>query len=68
MASRKTKRRLVAQNFSGSLASIFVQLDRRRQDEKMQRDTATDIYLELVEKQRHYYKTVKDFQDVSGIG
>lgn len=38
-------------------------LERRRQDEKMQRDTATDIYLELVEKQRNYYKTVKDFQE-----
>ena len=43
---------------------FIVKLERRRQDEKMQRDTATDIYLELVEKQRNYYKTVKDFQEV----
>jgi len=46
---------------------FFLKLDRRRQDEKMQRDAASDQYLELVEKQRRYYKTVKDFQDVSGI-
>ena len=47
-----------------SYVSCVFKLERRRQDEKMQRDTATDIYLELVEKQRNYYKTVKDFQEV----
>ena len=44
--------------------SFVFKLERRRQDEKMQRDTAMEIYLELVEKQRNYYKTVKDFQEV----
>ena len=46
---------------------LYLKLERRRQDEKMQRDSATDIYLELVEKQRSYYKTVKDFQEVCSI-
>ena len=47
--------------------SFVFKLERRRQDEKMQRDTATDIYLKLVEEQRNYYKTVKDFQEVHRI-
>lgn len=38
-------------------------LERRCQDEKSQRDKLNTAYLDLVEKQRTYYKTVKDFQE-----
>ena len=41
------------------------QLERKRADEKSERDRLNDVYLELVEKQRAYYKRVKDFQDVN---
>ena len=41
-----------------------VQLEKRRTDEKAERDRLNDIYLELIEKQRAYYKTVRDFQEV----
>ena len=41
-----------------------VQLEKRRSDEKSERDRLNDIYLELIEKQRAYYKTVRDFQEV----
>jgi hypothetical protein len=43
----------------------FYQLGRKRADEKSERDRLNDVYLELVEKQRAYYKRVKEFQDVS---
>ena len=45
--------------------SHFAQLERKRGDEKSERDRLNDVYLELVEKQRAYYKRVKEFQDVS---
>jgi hypothetical protein len=38
-------------------------LEKRRGDEKMEKDRLNGIYLELVEKQRAYYKTVRDFQE-----
>ena len=41
-----------------------VQLERRRADEKVEKDRLNGMYLELVEKQRAYYKTVRDFQEV----
>ena len=44
---------------------FFFQLERKRADEKSERDRLNDVYLELVEKQRAYYKRVKEFQDVS---
>ena len=33
----------------------------------MEKDRLNGMYLELVEKQRSYYKTVRDFQEV-GLG
>ena len=44
---------------------VFFQLEHKRADEKSERDRLNDVYLELVEKQRAYYKRVKEFQDVS---
>ena len=41
-----------------------MQLEQKRADEKLERDRLNKIYLELVEKQRSYYKTVRDFQEV----
>jgi len=40
------------------------QVERRKQEDKMKRDQLNDTYLEFVEKQRLYFKTVKDFQEV----
>lgn len=47
------------------MVTYSVQLERKRADEKSERDRLNDNYLELVEKQRAYYKRVKEFQDVS---
>ena len=41
-----------------------MQLERRRAEEKEEKDRLNGMYLELVEKQRTYYKTVRDFQEV----
>ncbi|KAH3719408.1 coiled-coil domain-containing protein 93-like [Dreissena polymorpha] len=38
-------------------------VEQRKQEEKMRRDQLNDKYLDLVEKQRLYFKTVKDFQE-----
>ncbi|XP_062573510.1 coiled-coil domain-containing protein 93-like isoform X2 [Saccostrea cucullata] len=38
-------------------------LEKRKQEEKMKRDQLNDQYLDLVEKQRLYFKTVKDFKE-----
>jgi chromosome segregation ATPase len=38
-------------------------LEARRAEEKAEKDRLNGIYLELVEKQRTYYKTVRDFQE-----
>ena len=39
-------------------------MGKRKQTEKMRRDQLNDEYLNLIEKQRLYFKTVKDFQEV----
>ncbi|XP_071811815.1 coiled-coil domain-containing protein 93-like isoform X2 [Apostichopus japonicus] len=38
-------------------------LEKRKMEEKMKRDQINDNYLDLIEKQRLYFKTVKDFQE-----
>ncbi|ELU05628.1 hypothetical protein CAPTEDRAFT_184119 [Capitella teleta] len=40
-----------------------LRVERKRQEEKMRRDQLNDEYLDLVEKQRHYFKTVKEFKE-----
>ncbi|GFR91723.1 coiled-coil domain-containing protein 93-like [Elysia marginata] len=37
--------------------------EKKRQEEKMKRDQLADQHLDLVEKQRLYFKTVKDFKE-----
>ena len=43
---------------------VCPQLEQKRNDEKGERDRLNGIYLELVEQQRAYYKSVRDFQEV----
>lgn len=45
-------------------------MEKKKQENKMRRDQLNDEYLELLDKQRLYFKTVKDFKEVrivSGI-
>ncbi|XP_005089338.2 coiled-coil domain-containing protein 93 [Aplysia californica] len=37
--------------------------EKKRQEEKMKRDQLSDHHLDLIEKQRLYFKTVKDFKE-----
>ena len=43
---------------------IPFQVEKKKQEEKMKRDQLNDEYLNLIEKQRLYFKTVKDFKEV----
>jgi hypothetical protein len=43
-------------------------MEKKKQENKMRRDQLNDQYLELLEKQRLYFKTVKEFKEVSGCG
>ena len=47
-----------------SVFCVLIQLEKRRAEEKTEKDRLNGMYLELVEKQRAYYKTVRDFQEV----
>ncbi|KAK6485198.1 coiled-coil domain-containing protein 93-like isoform X2 [Huso huso] len=38
-------------------------MEKKKQENKMRRDQLNDEYLELLEKQRLYFKTVKDFKE-----
>ena len=40
------------------------QLEQKKQAEKVKRDQLNDLHLDLVDKQRLYVKTVKEFQQV----
>ncbi|KAL7991758.1 hypothetical protein Chor_016014 [Crotalus horridus] len=40
-----------------------MKLERKKQENKMRRDQFNDEYLELLEKQRLYFKTVKEFKE-----
>ena len=46
--------------------SLF-QIEKKKAVEKQRRDALNQKYLEIVEQERLYYKTVKDFTEV-GIG
>ena len=41
-----------------------LQVEKKKQEEKMKRDQLNDQYIHLVDKQRLYFKTVKDFKEV----
>ncbi len=38
-------------------------VEKKKQEEKMRRDQLNDNYLDLVGKQRLYFKTVRDFKE-----
>ncbi|KAM4558355.1 coiled-coil domain-containing protein 93 isoform 1-T2 [Odontesthes bonariensis] len=40
-----------------------IKMERKKQENKMKRDQLNDEYLELLDKQRLYFKTVKDFKE-----
>ncbi|XP_026151807.1 coiled-coil domain-containing protein 93 isoform X3 [Mastacembelus armatus] len=40
-----------------------IKLEKKKQENKMRRDQLNDEYLELLDKQRLYFKTVKDFKE-----
>ena len=42
----------------------FFKVDKRKQENRMKKDELNDKYLELVEKERLYYKQVKEFTEV----
>lgn len=44
--------------------SLLHQMEKKKQENKMRRDQLNDEYLELLDKQRLYFKTVKDFKEV----
>jgi len=39
-------------------------VEAKRNDEKANRDGLSEKYVQLIEKQRQYYKAVLDFQEV----
>eukprot|EP01137_Pigoraptor_chileana_P036831 Opistho-2@33072 len=45
------------------IKSNLDKVERKKADEKAKRDKLNDGYLQLVDAQRHYYKTVKEFQE-----
>ncbi|XP_053732229.1 coiled-coil domain-containing protein 93 isoform X3 [Synchiropus splendidus] len=45
-------------------ASPSHQMEKKKQENKMRRDQLNDEHLELLDKQRLYFKTVKDFKEV----
>lgn len=44
---------------------MHLKMEKKRQENKMRRDQLNDEYLELLDKQRLYFKTVKDFKEVN---
>lgn len=48
------------------LSPHYQQMEKKKQENKMRRDQLNDEYLELLEKQRLYFKTVKEFKEVNG--
>ena len=41
-------------------------MEKKKQENKMRRDQLNNEYLELLDKQRLYFKTVKEFKEVRG--
>lgn len=46
------------------ILAVYQQMEKKKQENKMRRDQLNDEYLELLEKQRLYFKTVKEFKEV----
>ncbi|XP_061186128.1 coiled-coil domain-containing protein 93-like isoform X4 [Saccostrea echinata] len=65
MASPASREQFLKQfeNIVEGIKQNKAKLEKRKQEEKMKRDQLNDQYLDLVEKQRLYFKTVKDFKE-----
>ncbi|XP_056007857.1 coiled-coil domain-containing protein 93-like isoform X2 [Ostrea edulis] len=65
MANPNTREQFLKQfeNIVEGIKQNKAKLEKRKQEEKMKRDQLNDQYLDLVEKQRLYFKTVKDFKE-----
>eukprot|EP00051_Salpingoeca_urceolata_P018063 m.251557 g.251557 ORF g.251557 m.251557 type:complete len:624 (-) comp19111_c3_seq4:97-1968(-) len=64
MASNAGKAQFL-QQFEGIVAGITknkLKVDERLAREKTRRDELSDAYLDLIDKERQYYKTVKDYE------
>ncbi|XP_022080112.1 coiled-coil domain-containing protein 93-like [Acanthaster planci] len=47
----------------GGVKQNKIKVEKKKQEEKMRRDQLNDNFLDLVEKQRLYFKTVRDFKE-----
>uniref|UniRef100_A0A0L8I6I1 Coiled-coil domain-containing protein 93 n=2 Tax=Octopus bimaculoides TaxID=37653 RepID=A0A0L8I6I1_OCTBM len=65
MASTATKEQFLRQmeQIVEGVKQNRLKVEKKKQEEKMKRDQFNDQYLELIESQRLYFKTVKDFQE-----
>ena len=64
-ASSSSKDQFLAQleNILAGVVKNMGNVDKRKRNEKMKRDTLNDQYLEVVEQQRLYFKNIKDFKE-----
>ncbi|XP_067131944.1 coiled-coil domain-containing protein 93 isoform X1 [Centruroides vittatus] len=65
MASPGTRDQFLSQfqQIVDGICQNKIRVEKKKQEEKMKRDQLNDTYLDLVEKQRLYFKTVKDFKE-----
>jgi len=65
MSSPSTKEQFLKQfeQIVDGIRANKAKLEKKKQEEKMRRDLLSDTYLDLVEKQRLYFKTVKDLKE-----
>ena len=65
MSSPATKEQFLKQfaQIDEGIKQNKAKLEKRNQEEKMKRDRLNDQHLDLIEKQRLYFKTVKDFTE-----
>uniref|UniRef100_A0A673HGF1 Coiled-coil domain-containing protein 93 n=1 Tax=Sinocyclocheilus rhinocerous TaxID=307959 RepID=A0A673HGF1_9TELE len=66
MASSGSKEQFLRQmeQIVEGIKQSHIKMEKKRQENKMRRDQLNDEYLELLDKQRLYFKTVKDFKEV----
>ena len=50
-----------------SVRELLGKVETKRNDEKTNRDAAREKYVQLIDKQRQYYKAVLEFQEVRGL-
>ncbi|XP_068602312.1 coiled-coil domain-containing protein 93 isoform X2 [Brachionichthys hirsutus] len=65
MASSSAKEQFLRQmeQIVEGIKQSRIKMEKKKQENKMRRDQLNDEYLELLDKQRLYFKTVKDFKE-----